>query len=45
MIEFLSKNAQLIHQLNIDISDAVSIEVDEIKSMSEKVVKWKVQQS
>lgn len=41
MIEFLSKNAQLIHQLNIDISDAVSIEIDEIKSMSEKVVKWK----
>ncbi|MCM1234333.1 MAG: AAA family ATPase [Ruminococcus flavefaciens] len=41
MLDFLTRNTQLIHQLNIDMSDAVSVDIDEIESMNEKVIKWK----
>ena len=39
-IDFFAKNAQLIHQIQIDTSDAVSLDVEEIKTMSESIIKW-----
>lgn len=40
MLDFFEKKSQLIHLLQIDVSDAVSLDIEEIKTMSEKTIKW-----
>lgn len=39
-IDFFAKNTQLIHQIQIDINDAVIPDIEEIKIMSDSVIKW-----
>lgn len=39
-IEFFEKNPQLVQQMHIDITDAVSLDIEEIRTMNDKTVKW-----
>lgn len=40
-IEFFDRKAQLVHQVHIDVEDAVSLDVEEIRTMSDGTEKWK----
>ncbi len=42
VVEFLEKNTQLFQLLHIGINDVVPLDVDEIKTMSEKTEKWRI---
>lgn len=41
MIAFVEKNTQLIQLLHIEVNDMVFLDTDEIRTMSEKMQKWR----